>query len=120
MQTRAVDLHNDYVVKPVRLNQLLDRIGLHCRLDWIYETTDDGHPDQESTMPMATRVASLPAELRQELIRLARIGYASGLRARLDTLESDHLASSEVIGQMRDLARRFQFGRLITLLEQAP
>ncbi len=115
-----LSVHNDYVVKPVRLNQLLDRIGQHCRLDWIYETADTKRPEPKAPEARISQIADLPSNLRQELVRLARIGHATGLRTRIDQIESDQLASPELITKMRDLARGFQFGSLITLLEHAP
>lgn len=115
--TNAASIHNDYVVKPVRLSQLLDRIAHHCKLNWIYQTLD---PHDVSPAPDSAITLPFPKDIRDELIRLARIGYASGIRTRLDSLEQEQLGGLPLLKQMRDLLQRFQFARLIRLLEETP
>jgi CheY-like chemotaxis protein len=103
--------HDDYVVKPVEVADLLAKIGRACGLTWTHE--GDGSPATRSTrgnaatsampspvaapasplpsfplpfsgLPSPTAAAALPSRAELEtLASLARIGYVRALAAKI-------------------------------------
>ena len=119
---RAV--HNSYLVKPFKIPTLLETIGKHLSLQWIYETAPRAtgqHPSIDSPVSVSD-LRSEPCELsehdRTELLHLASIGYARGLSAKLDQIEAQR-SSTDLTSKMRQLASSFQFASIIDLINSS-
>ena len=110
-------VHDGYLVKPVRLQNLLETLGTSLGLSWRYRgarVVEAQHGD------VLGEGAGLPERDREELCRFAEIGYAKGLSAKLDALAESAEVSAEFILGMRRLVGDFDFGRIIRLLGRAP
>ena len=123
-------VHDGYLVKPVRLQNLLETLGTSLGLSWRYRGArvveaqlGEGTPGREAAAQHGDVLgegAGLPERDREELCRFAEIGYAKGLSAKLDALAESAEVSAEFILGMRRLVGDFDFGRIIRLLGRAP
>ena len=103
-------MHNGYIIKPVRLPELMDTLGKLLQLEW---TPDIRSPRQR------TRIESLdlPADVHtKRLIELAAIGHRRGLIEEIHRLAHQGLASESFVAHVTTLINEFQFDRLTTLL----
>jgi signal transduction histidine kinase/purine-cytosine permease-like protein/ActR/RegA family two-component response regulator len=104
----------DFIVKPVRLDELLDWLGRRLALAWRY-----GEPVVGTAVaPNGCGETPPLAELRA-LEAMVRLGYLRGIQSRLDLVAAAHPACAAFIAQARDLARRFQLETLATQLRRA-
>ena len=97
---------HDYVLKPVRGEELLDWLGRVLRLDWR------GEPAVAQATPAveaAPAVAMLP-ELTslQALAEQVRVGYPRGIHRWLDHIDANEPACADFTQRLRGLASRFQ------------
>jgi signal transduction histidine kinase/CheY-like chemotaxis protein len=121
----AKDPSDGYIVKPIRMRELLEKLGHSPLLSWRYagEAPISAPPALGySDAVIAAQPAQLSAEVRQELIRLAQIGYVNAIREKLNTIrqlsggDASHLKE---LNELYTLANSFQFAELIERLEHA-
>lgn len=112
---KARPIHNDYIIKPVKIDNLLDKVG-HClHLSWQFEPKISAYNSgigkslfTENEKPDHTHIDSL--------IALAEIGHLSGLKERIYELEKQKLAGVNFIKQLRTLTNNVKFDSIIRLL----
>jgi signal transduction histidine kinase/purine-cytosine permease-like protein len=104
----------DFVVKPLRVDELLDWIGRRLALDWV--TAD---------IPLAPQVAAEPLPLvpppeahLAALDELIGLGYLRGILNKLVEIEKIDPQHGEFVRVLRDLARQFQFDAMKELLRK--
>lgn len=112
-------LHQAYVIKPVRLQLLLDHIGRLLNLTWQYEKNIE-----TEIIPNDIIASDKPGEITEkdldEIARLAAIGHKKGLVEKINQLQT-----SAVYGQDDQLflkkilqhATHFQFETLLGLVD---
>ncbi|MDR2260523.1 MAG: response regulator [Azoarcus sp.] len=95
----------DFILKPIRFDDLLDWIGRRLRLEWVCaETAVSGQP------PPAPQAPSLPPpEALRMLEEVIDLGFVRGIHARLDEIEALDPRYGEFVRLHRGLARQFQF-----------
>jgi hypothetical protein len=110
-------LHNGYVIKPVRLNLLLDHIARLVAVEWQFE---------KSPEPLTAKVGPAPCELilparqhRAVLVSLATIGHRKGLLEALHGLGYQGDADPAFIEDMVRLTNDFQFEKIIDAIKVA-
>lgn len=111
--TETPPLHNAYVIKPVRINLLLDHIGRLLNLVWCYDK-------QEKVLSPVTRIQTLefPAEQHlDDLAHLASIGHKKGLLDKIQILEQTGEASPAFIQELKSLSNSFQFEKISSMME---
>jgi len=107
---------NGYIVKPVRIDNLLEKLSKSLSIKWLYEP-------QELSQTLSNRPVELPKqglpsqEIINHLIELAEIGHLSELKKQLNELESSHLVSSEFLEVMLYWVSEVRFDSLITALK---
>lgn len=113
----APRLHDGYIIKPVRLNLLLDTIGRVMGLDWRFEKS----PEPLAALPLpASGALELPArEHCEALADLARIGHRKGLLEALHSLQYAGDASDAFVQEITKFTNDFQFEKILELLEVA-
>ena len=106
--------NDDFIVKPLRVDELLDWIGRKLSLEWV---------SAESPVILPTRVVPKPAQLippGQEhlsaLDELVGLGYVRGILNKLGEIERLDPAHGEFVRVLRDLARQFQFDAMKEIL----
>jgi len=108
-------LHNGYIIKPVRLNLLLDTIGKVLNIEWRFKPRPDPRAALE---PPEQAELTLPGyEECQALMSLARIGHRKGLLEALNELKHSGKADSHFTTELTKLTNEFQFEKILALLE---
>ncbi|KEA61784.1 Two-component hybrid sensor and regulator [Marinobacterium lacunae] len=115
--------YNDYLVKPVENQALLDRVARHLKLEWIYQSaeTEPAPPEPRvalSESPSADMDWSIPDhELIHELRAYAEIGYRKGVRATLEKLDQQGVLDAPTLQHLNKLTSTLQFAQLAQCLE---
>ncbi|WP_020208380.1 hybrid sensor histidine kinase/response regulator [Gilvimarinus chinensis] len=106
--------HNAYVVKPVKLSTLLEKVGNLLQLEWRYKSASE--PARAEAVDAANTRPDQAA--CQELSSLAAIGHKRGLKKLLNQLMSEQRCSRAFYQQATDHVDNFQFDLLISLLQE--
>ncbi len=103
----------DFILKPVRIAELLDWLGRRLELQWIEapRPAPAPPPDAAMTFPSALRLRAL-----DELVHL---GYFRGIVRLLDEIESEEAQCAAFVAHMRELARDFQLEAMTGVLRKA-
>ncbi|WP_436201398.1 hypothetical protein [Astrobacterium formosum] len=78
-------VHDDHMLKPIDVRQLLAKIQRLLKIDWCYEPaapTDDAAPSFDA-------LAVPPHRHIDDLTHLGQIGYVRGIQAKLAEIESE-------------------------------
>ncbi len=120
----AAPAYNDYLVKPVTNQNLLDKLAHHLALNWTYQMQDpaDSAPAQSDLnrlnnpqRPNPMVIPDHPAV--RELKAFAEIGYTKGVRATLKQLRESDLIQDDTLTYLEHLTRKLQFETLVHCLE---
>lgn len=110
--TDITPLHNAYVIKPVRINSLLDHIGRLLNLVWCYEKQE---PIAKTQFIGALE---LPAEQHlDDIAQLASIGHKKGLQDKIQQLKQSGTAHPVFIAELTKLTTNFQFEKILSLID---
>ncbi|WP_336367903.1 hybrid sensor histidine kinase/response regulator [Marinobacter sp. C2H3] len=107
--------HDDYLIKPVRLDALLDSLARLLALTWRFEKSPD--PLARPPVPTAGELALPGPDICARLASLARIGHRKGLLEVLDELRQQPDAPTAFLEAVTRLTNDFQFDRILRLLE---
>ena len=100
-----------YLVKPIRLSSLIERIGQCLALEWITDVPKVvGVPE----------VPQLEPEVCSVLLHSAQVGYVRGLRKALDGYVSAGRVPAPFAELIHDLADSAQFQEIAALIRQVP
>ncbi|MEP2614099.1 ATP-binding protein [Marinobacter alexandrii] len=110
-------LHDDYIIKPVRLNLLLDTIARVLDLEWRFEKSAE--PLAAISMPETGDLPLPDLVHRRSLADLARIGHRKGLLEELHDLKHQGEAVERFTEELTQLTNDFQFEKILELLEVA-
>lgn len=108
-----------FVSKPVIESELLDLLARVLQLEWVHEAPLPVLPGVE-VPASARRRLPLPDEFRQQLMTLARMGNASGLRSLLRSRTDSEPALADVLQGLVADVDRFDFTSLIEQLKDFP
>ena len=114
-------LHNDvdvadedFILKPVNVEHLLDWIGKRLQLEWIYTDTAAAQPEQA-----LLSYAYPPAHELRALIDLIGLGYVRGILNKLAEIEAMDPSCATFVRHMRELTQQFQLDTLNDQLHNA-
>ncbi|PPE67989.1 ATP-binding protein [Caldimonas caldifontis] len=105
----------DFLVKPVRVAELLDWLGARLALEWL--STDPGMLVAPAPVP-DTRALPSPHWLRS-LASQVELGYYRGIVRVLDQIEAEQPDCAAFLARLRGLAREFQFDTMNRLIQDA-
>ena len=111
-------VYDAFVMKPVDVHTLLDRVGELLGLEWQYEA--DKADIALATEPAANSEPALPEHSRHhldDLYRLGRIGHVRGIHAKLAEMAAEHPSNEPVASHLRALVANFELKRYMTVLE---
>jgi signal transduction histidine kinase/ActR/RegA family two-component response regulator len=101
------ELHDAYLIKPVRLETLLDKLGAALQIEWVHEAPGGRKPDAGKRVAIAP--SRLPSnEDLEELISMAKIGYLNGVLEKLDAFEEESI-DSEFLQYLKSRAQVCDF-----------
>ena len=105
--------HDDFIVKPVDFWQLLEKVGQHLRLEWLYED-----PEPEVAPPPLPAQARTSRATLDALWSLGQIGHVRGIHRKLDEmLSGEDEATQALATHLRVLVKDFQLNRYMKVLE---
>ncbi|MDF3013218.1 MAG: response regulator [Cellvibrio sp.] len=111
--TEIAPLHDAYVIKPVRINLLLDHIGRLLNLVWCYEKEEPATP-----MTYLIDMLELPTGKHlDDIAHLASIGHKKGLQDKIQELEHAGAAHPVFIQELKKLTINFQFEKILALVD---
>jgi signal transduction histidine kinase/purine-cytosine permease-like protein len=103
----------DFIVKPVRLPELLDWLGRRLVLRW---TTLD---KPALPLPPAGAARVPPATQLRALQQALGLGHVRGIGRELDAIEAADPAHAAFVARLRAMAREFRFDAMTDVLQQA-
>jgi len=110
---------DDFLAKPCREDELLDKIRALLNVDYDYEeTNDDDAESRGETEPLgAERLGRLPHELLEEI----RDATLTGNKKRLDALilKVPETGDDETARALQALADKYEYDSLSRMLEEA-
>jgi signal transduction histidine kinase/CheY-like chemotaxis protein/purine-cytosine permease-like protein len=104
----------DFIVKPLRVNELLIWIGRKLQLEWVLAETPAIAPAAVEPLPLIAPAAEYLAAL-DELINL---GYLRGILNKLGEIERLAPQHAEFVRVLRELARQFQFDAMKEIMKK--
>jgi hypothetical protein len=104
----------DFIVKPLRVNELLTWIGRKLQLEWVLAEMPAAAPASVEPLPLIAPGAEHLAAL-DELINL---GYLRGILNKLGEIERLGVQHGEFVRVLRELARQFQFDAMKEILRK--
>jgi CheY-like chemotaxis protein len=106
---------SDFLVKPVRMDELLGWLERRMSLQWQYA---EG-PAVEPGSAVAEALQAPPAAALRELDELVRLGYVRGILKKLDAIAQAHPDSAAFAERLRTMARRFELEAMTRQLQAA-
>ncbi len=105
---------NDFIPKPVRAENLLEKVGAHLGLEWIYGAeAETGSPDETEEAPF---VAPPPEEVAS-LFDLAQKGHIVPIREQIDRIERLGEQFVPFAAELRKLAKGFHMKQMCGFLK---
>jgi len=109
-------LHDEYLIKPIRLEILLEKIGSLLNLVWIYDESEIDTP-KRPMMKAPKPTQRLPQDDLDELISLAQIGYLNGVLEKLETLMNNG-NDSDFLEYLKTRAELCDFSGVIQAIKE--
>jgi PAS domain S-box-containing protein len=115
---------NDFLPKPIRAEELLDKLKTRLGLIWIYEDANINLADKTEVIEInsnddhETLLAVPSATQAKQLFELAMMGDIGGILEELDRLEQMNSQLLPFTKKIRQLAKAFEEEKICRLLEQ--
>jgi len=108
--------NSDYVIKPIRDQVLLSKLGKVLKLEWEYRDTK--LPVSRQFKYSDTNLCEqLPMTDVRELQNMAELGYVSGMEKLLRNMDVSS-GGEECINGLKDLVRSYQFATIISMTQK--
>ncbi|MBR0567712.1 response regulator [Azoarcus sp. L1K30] len=107
----------DFILKPIRVQELLDWIGRRLQLEWVWADTPAMKEEPEAPRAVPELVLPPAPDLRA-LDELIELGFLRGILARLAEIERADPVYGEFVRVERELARQFQFDAMREILRR--
>ena len=108
-----------FVGKPVVESELLEALSRVLQIEWVHENQFSALPLVRGACPAPEPQAlHLPGELRQDLLRMARFGHASGLRQLLRSAPQTYPVCAADLQLLQPLVERFDFDSIIACVKE--
>ncbi|MCZ6828824.1 MAG: ATP-binding protein [Gammaproteobacteria bacterium] len=108
--------HNDFMVKPIKLASLQEKIAKLLKLEWHYENSAVTASDRGVNLPQNPVIPEHPGFVK--LRAYAEIGYLKGVKGQLTELEASGVADVELLDYLNHLAREARLEKMVELLEK--
>ncbi|WP_455211040.1 ATP-binding protein [Kaarinaea lacus] len=114
-------LNDDYLIKPIRDNVLLDKIAGVLDLQWQEDRNTElleSITSNKTTDPDSELFTSVNQSVLQQLVSFAELGYVEGLNNVFIRLEQEG-GSELLVALMREHLNQFQFAKIISIAKKA-
>ncbi|MDY6938320.1 MAG: CHASE2 domain-containing protein [Cyanobacteriota bacterium] len=110
---------DDFLPKPVSVNQLFATLEKALGCEWIYEEPIATSADSSSTNGQSASMPTVPPsdEILQKLYDLARRGNLKGIEREVTQLELDDTTLEPFASQVRQLTKSFQVNKVRDLIQ---
>jgi signal transduction histidine kinase/FixJ family two-component response regulator len=108
--------YDDYIIKPLRVTPLLEKLGAALKIVWSNAESPVASIEPASPLQVLTEEDFPSDACTRELLYLAHIGNANGIKARLKEIEQQGQASSRFIALVLAMTSEFRFDKLIETL----
>ncbi|WP_043421667.1 hybrid sensor histidine kinase/response regulator [Azonexus hydrophilus] len=105
----------DFIVKPLKVNQLLDWLGKKLGLEWVTADTPPPAPAPAEPLPLVAPDAGQVSALEEAI----NLGYLRGILTQLAEIEKLDARHGEFVRVLRELARQFQFDAMKEILRKS-
>lgn len=109
----------DFIAKPVKFEEFLERLRIDLNLTWLYDQTTavasspDARPGQLEVLPVALTAAQVT-----ELLDLARTGDVRGVTDYTEALVQTDEALANFARYIHQLAEQYEFDKICKILEK--
>jgi len=104
---------DDFIAKPIQIDNLLEKLRQHLKLEWVYENA--GCPEIENSLQ--TPFIGPSPEQAALLFDLAMMGDIGGIIEEVEKLEQSDQQLKPFTHQLRQLAKAFDEEQLCELIE---
>ena len=108
-------IHDDYLIKPFDLRQLLGKIHALIDIEWIYGPERDDAPSM-TALPLAPDCVPSHVDI-DELIRLGQIGYVRAIQEKLVEIENRSSSHRDFTAYLKVFVDGFDLKRYVAALE---
>jgi hypothetical protein len=108
---------DDHIIKPIKIDQLLEKIGLLLSIEWIYTHTQK---IEEVKKPAEKIHESIDIKIIRELIELAEVGHLSELKRKVRILNEQKYIDEDFASKVQTWLQEVRFDKLITYLRNYP
>ncbi len=114
---------NDFISKPIRIEELLERLKRHLRLEWVYESKENCEESNvdfgESRFSINPAVMVIPPDEKMKVLyKLALIGDVIALQEKATKLEQLEEKFKPFAAELHQLAKNFQVKKLQEFIKQ--
>jgi len=115
---------NDFLPKPIRVEDLLDKLNVHLNLEWVYEEGNSEnatmHPEensQDTRLKTQHPLVAPPTEEIAALLDLVMMGDLNSIVERAVNLEKKDVMFAPFAREIQELAKGFQVKKIRDLLK---
>jgi signal transduction histidine kinase/CheY-like chemotaxis protein len=107
-------LHDEYLMKPIDLRQLLKTIHVLLNIEWIYDAQDKA---AAPSLPAPPTLRLPPGDDIDELISLGEIGHVRRIQEKLNEIEHTAADYAGFVAPLRAFISTFDLKRYLATLE---
>lgn len=104
----------DFIVKPLKVNEMLDWLGRKLGLEWVTADTPPPAPAPAEPLPLVAPSVEHVSALEEAI----NLGYLRGILNKLAEIEQLEAHHGEFVRVLRELARQFQFDAMKEILRK--
>jgi len=110
---------DDFIVKPVNVEELLNWLGNRLNLEWITDTSmvENLLQNQESIVDHSKMIMP-PEKILTELLALINLGYIKGINGKLDEILLIDPVYSAFVELMRKFSSQFQIDIMKNFIQE--
>ncbi|MPZ55256.1 MAG: response regulator [Rhizobiales bacterium] len=106
-------MHDDYLMKPLDVRQLLEKIHTLLDIEWVYESVNVPAPPPAS----AAKEGAMARHDLDELTRLCQIGHLRGIQDKLREIELSAPTQRDLVTQIRAIVDTLDLKHCARVLE---
>lgn len=108
--------YNDYLIKPIRLDYLLESLAKYLALDWCY-APKISEPEYYDASALVEHSSMISKSLCEEIMHNAEIGHLSELQAIAERLGGTSTVSPIFVAQFKKHLKEVRFNKIIELVQ---